>query len=279
MNKKFLIGLIAGGLLLAVPVLSYAYDKSNMWGFSPMSGIPGSGMTEWIAAGIGGTPMSGSKGMMGPSMMGSPGAVTGTMGSRAGMMGANINGIVDSQTYQAVDEVKAKELINGYITELNIEGISPAEMMEFENHFYVELKEDGGKYSHELIVDKGTGLIYPERGPNMMWNIKYRHMGGMMSPGYSNSNDERPPVSPEESVNIANGYLAGYNTGETAAEPHQFYGYYTLHTVRDGQIVGMLSVNSYNGQVWYHNWHGKYISTRTSSADHARDQEQAGENH
>ena len=38
-----------------------------------------------------------------------------------------------------------------------------------------------------------------------------------------------------------------------------FYGYYTLHTLRDGQIEGMLSVNGYRGGVWYHDWHGSFI--------------------
>ena len=43
--------------------------------------------------------------------------------------------------------------------------------------------------------------------------------------------------------------------GETDA----FYGYYNLHTLRDGQIEGMLSVNGYRGGVWYHDWHGPFI--------------------
>ncbi len=43
------------------------------------------------------------------------------------------------------------------------------------------------------------------------------------------------------------------------AEPDRFYGYYTLHTLRDGEIEGMLSVNGYTGEVWYHAWHGPFI--------------------
>jgi len=292
MSKKLLaVVLIAGGLLMAVPILSYAYGNSNLWGFSRMPGMAGNGMMGLTAAGMPGTPMTGTmgssmagmpgdpmSGMMGSTMMGSPGTVTGAMETCPGMMGTKMNGIVDSPANQTVDAVKAGQLVKGYITSLKLEGVSLAEIMEFENHFYVELKEDSGKYSHELIVDKATGSIYPEMGPNMMWNIKYGHMGGMMSP-MGSSNDEKPMVSPEQSISIANGYLAGYNTGETAAEPHQFYGYYTLHTIRDGQIVGMLSVNSYSGQVWYHNWHGKYIPTHNSSGDHAQDHEQGEENH
>jgi len=80
-------------------------------------------------------------------------------------------------------------------------------------------------------------------------------------------------VSPEESIM---GTWQGYNTGETAPEPHQFYGYYTLHTIRDGQIVGMRIAIA-----------GRYGATTGTentfqpdlSGDHARDQENGDENH
>jgi hypothetical protein len=36
-------------------------------------------------------------------------------------------------------------------------------------------------------------------------------------------------------------------------------GYYTIHTLRDGKIEGMLSVHGTTGQVWYHTWHGGFI--------------------
>ena len=34
---------------------------------------------------------------------------------------------------------------------------------------------------------------------------------------------------------------------------------YTIDLERDGQIVGMLSVNGYDGQVFPHTWHGTFI--------------------
>ena len=27
-----------------------------------------------------------------------------------------------------------------------------------------------------------------------------------------------------------------------------------------GEIFGMLSINGYSGDVWYHSWHGDFIS-------------------
>jgi hypothetical protein len=46
-------------------------------------------------------------------------------------------------------------------------------------------------------------------------------------------------------------------TTEEHADP--FYGYYTIHTLADGEIEGMLSVHGSTGQVWYHNWHGGFL--------------------
>jgi hypothetical protein len=50
--------------------------------------------------------------------------------------------------------------------------------------------------------------------------------------------------------------LPGKTADETA---DMFPGYYTLHVLEDGETVGMLSVNSYTGQVFFHHWHGDFI--------------------
>jgi hypothetical protein len=42
-------------------------------------------------------------------------------------------------------------------------------------------------------------------------------------------------------------------------EADAFYGYYTLHVLTDGKMTGVLSVNGYTGQVWYHTWHGAFV--------------------
>ena len=65
----------------------------------------------------------------------------------------------------------------------------------------------------------------------------------------------------EESIQIAQQFLDEVYPGAEAEEAHPFYGYYTIHTMRDGEVFGMLSVNQYTGAVWYHNWHGAYITS------------------
>ena len=70
-------------------------------------------------------------------------------------------------------------------------------------------------------------------------------------------------VSPEEAIQAAQAYLDRNGTGlqvEDHADP--FYGYYTLHTTRNGETVGMLSVNGYTGDVFLHTWHGNFITSQ-----------------
>jgi hypothetical protein len=76
------------------------------------------------------------------------------------------------------------------------------------------------------------------------------------------------PVSPEQATQVAEDYLNRVSPGTETEEPDQFYGYYTLHTVQDGEVTGMLSVNGYTGQVWYHSWHGPFIAMEEEGESH-----------
>ena len=53
------------------------------------------------------------------------------------------------------------------------------DVMEFTNNYYAEVREsDTGIGAMELLIDKRSGRVFPEPGPNMMWNTKYGMMGG-----------------------------------------------------------------------------------------------------
>jgi hypothetical protein len=154
------------------------------------------------------------------------------------------------------------------------------EVMEFANNYYAEVREkDTGIGAMELLIDKPSGQVYPEPGPNMMWNTKYgmmsggRGMGGMMGPGGAGMMGPDSPgrtqpgapasemtVSPNRAREIADTYLDRVSPSTQAEEAERFYGYYTLHTEKDGEITGMLSVNGYSGEIWYHSWHGPFIA-------------------
>lgn len=186
----------------------------------------------------GGSRMGGQGGMMGSSMMG------------PGMMGGWGTSNPDAEQI-TIDE--AAEAVERY---LGIYGqdLALAEVMEFAWNFYAEVEEEStGIHAMELLIDKYTGQVYPEMGPNMMWNTRY----GMMGSNYAVTAEM--PVTPEQAKVLAQQFLDAYLTGVTVGEADVFYGYYTLHTLKDGQIEGMLSVNGYKGGVWYHDWHGPFI--------------------
>lgn len=195
-------------------------------------------------------PASGGRGgMMRPGMMG-----PGMMGS-GGMMGGSSAYNPDAKQITIDDAAEATER---YLSAYYGKGLVLKEVMDFAWNFYAEVEEeDTGIHAMELIIDKYTGQVSPEMGPNMMWNTKYGTMGS-----YYGSPTADMPINPEEAQDIAQKFLDANLSGFTVAEADTFYGYYTLHTQKDGQIEGMLSVNGYEGTVWYHNWHGPFISMK-----------------
>ena len=68
------------------------------------------------------------------------------------------------------------------------------------------------------------------------------------------------PVATEQAREYAQEFLDYYLPGTEAAEDvDPFYGYYTIHVLKGDKIYGMLSVNGFTGQVWYHTWHEEYL--------------------
>ncbi len=167
---------------------------------------------------------------------------------------------VFSQSTDSIDLTfeEVEELTHEYLERNDLSELEIAEIMEFSKNFYIEVHEvDSGIGAIELLVDKSSGAIFPEYGPNMMWNQKY----GMHSQIPHSQNDITMDISEDKAVELAERYLAKTNVGELAGdEVEKFYGYYTIHTLtEDGDIAGMLSVNGYSGDVWYHSWHGLFI--------------------
>jgi hypothetical protein len=149
---------------------------------------------------------------------------------------------------------EAKAAFEGYLNKQGYSGLEVVEVMEFSRNFYAIAREsETGIGAMELLMDRDTGVVGPEYGPNMMWNAKY----GMHRWRWS----DEAGVSAAEAAEIAREWLVANLPGATVEdEVDAFYGYYTLHTERDGQIEGMLSVHAETGQVWYHSWHGDFIA-------------------
>ena len=174
-----------------------------------------------------------------------------------GVIGLLIIGFFSAGTY-GIDQ--ALTISESYLTSLNIPDLAIGEIMEFEQNFYlIYYEKSTGIGAFEMLIDKSTGRIFPEYGPNMMWNTKYGH-GGMMG-GWSQLPSEGDFVDEEDAIKTAQDFLDSSYPGTIAEDPHPFYGYYTLHVTKDGEVYGMLSVNSIDGAVWYHNWHGSHIQS------------------
>jgi uncharacterized membrane protein YkoI len=188
-------------------------------------------------------------GMMGSGMMGNSG--------RYGhMMESGNYGGYGTNTYRANDTPitieKAKESVEKYLAATGNTDLAIAEIIEFDNNFYAGIKEKStGKYAIEFLVNKYTGAVVPEMGPNMMWNTKYGHMTW--------NTQESNTLTEKQAIEIAQKYLDTAIPGAEVEGADTYYGYYTLEVKKDGNIYGMLSVNSNTGAVWYHNWHGTFV--------------------
>ena len=216
-------------------------------------------------------------GMMRPFGFGGPGMMGGNRGQDFGGPGM-MSGMMGSQGYgrpgaagQRLTNVQVQKAVADFMARYyNAADLEVVELMEFEQNFYAQVAEKSTKINaFELLIDPFTGAVWPEYGPNMMWNTKYGHMsgmGGMMGGDMMNGRapvqpSAEMPVKPDQVAKLAQTYLDAQKTGLTVETGLDvFYGYYTIHTVdKAGKTVGMLSVNGYTGQVWYHTWHGAFI--------------------
>lgn len=196
---------------------------------------------------------SGYGGMMGASGFG---------GMMGGYRGSYSNGPDNNCPYIAPDNGSASgtrltiEQAQSNLEEYLVSesDLALVEVMEFESNFYgVVVEEDSGRGAMELLVDPYSGAVYPEYGPNMMWNEKYGHMGSWYSTsGNALTLDEaRAKAQAALDNEIPGAVVEGMGI--------EFYGYFTFDYTIDDTIAGMLSVRS-NGQTWLHNWHGVFIA-------------------
>jgi hypothetical protein len=66
-------------------------------------------------------------------------------------------------------------------------------------------------------------------------------------------------VTTIQATTDAQQYLTPYLPGTTTGDITTFYGYYTIEILNGTTPYGMLSINGYSGQVWFHTWHGAFM--------------------
>lgn len=233
MDKKTL-GILAVVLIvvgIAGLVLSSGYSPYTYGGVGP-SGMMGGGM------------MGGYGGMMGSDMMGNMMQMTGGNMLISGGVPYNSNGSL-------VNLEQAKDIAKRYLSAQNAPDLELGDLEEWEFNFYAEYKEKStGTKAFQIAIDKYSGIISPEMGPTMMWNTKYGMVGlqaGTMT------------ATKEQAKGFAQQFLDSRLFGTKAEEGGVFYGYYHFDVKKDNKMYGMLDVNGYSGQVWYHTWHGNFI--------------------
>jgi hypothetical protein len=168
--------------------------------------------------------------------------------------------------------VQANQAAKEFVISLNSPDLKVIQVEEYANNYYVQVKEiSTGNGAFELLVDKYTGNVHPEMGPNMMLNTQYTTSTGMMGlfngmrgmMGFQKTTDAPMTVTLDQAKADAQQYLTSNYKGTTVGDITTFHGYYTVEVLKDGSSYGMLSVNGYSGQVWYHTWHGAFVQEQT----------------
>ena len=193
----------------------------------------------------------------------SSGWITGwSMGTPGGMMGTVFNGggrDIGMDSAVKIAQNVAASYPNG--------GLVADEVIEFTNNYYASIRETStGVGAFEILIDRATGNVVREPGPDMMWNAKYSVMGGGMMGSFGFTGSGPMTVTAQQAQDIAQQWLDANQAGATAKPADPFYGYYTIDFERAGTLAGMLSVNGHTSQVWYHTWHGTFIQLRDLGA-------------
>jgi hypothetical protein len=185
----------------------------------------------------------------------------------------NFENYSDNQEKLSLEVLKdeVNNYLDNYERKLVISDIFTFEDSEY---YFSIIEEETGMGAMELLVNPYSASVFPEYGPNMMWNLKYGMHGnngsmsgrGMMR--FNNFNydnrisDDRieNEISAEASYDYGVKYLEEYKNKLTLENDyHEFYGYYTYHVKQNNETVGMLSVHGFTGEVWYHDWHGQLM--------------------
>lgn len=189
------------------------------------------------------------QGMMGQQGMGMMGGM-GMM--QGGMMGGMMGGVGMMQTYPATAEPISLENVQAQIEQVAqaYGNVQVNDVMAFSSNYYAQLVDDQGQGVAEVLVDRYSGLVYPEPGPNMMWNTR----SGMMGFAFAG----QPRFDETAAQEKAETFLSSYLPGATVTAAQGFSDYTTFDFGREA-TEGMLSVNAYTGEVWVHTWHGTYL--------------------
>lgn len=208
------------------------------------------------------------QGMMQPGGTQGQGYGQGMMGGGMGMMSTHI------AASRPISQDEAKRRAQGFATRYGA-GVKLRDFMVFTDNFYLQVVDASGAGLSELLVDRYTGVVQPEYGPNMIWNTRFGtgmtgNQGSQGQGMMGNQGQGMMGATPNQSAlaqlrynqasaqKLANTFLVAYLPGAKVLEGLGFPGYFTFDYGRKG-IEGMLSVSAFTGDVWVHTWHGLFL--------------------
>lgn len=135
--------------------------------------------------------------------------------------------------------------------------ISMVYVFEDRDPYFLITEVETDRGAMELRASVRSGVVYAERSIANIWNVKYtqrmgnrRIIGSGMMGGYYRDYDLDNELTHEEAVEIAENYVTLKMEGIVLdANHHTFYGYFAFHLLKDREIVGLLRVNGFDGQV------------------------------
>lgn len=145
-------------------------------------------------------------------------------------------------------------IAEAYVRSFGDPNLQILEVEEYQYNYYVivwNTAVDEGAFEF-LIYPNGAMMVEPQ---SMMWNYAYGPHAGMMG------GCRGAVLSEKEARGAAEAWISSRFPGATIEEAYAFPGYYTFHFKLPDGDMQMLSVNACGGAVWYHWWHGRFIST------------------
>jgi hypothetical protein len=250
--------LIVGATLASV--MAYGWGAQNP--YSPQIGVPGRMYTQGSQVNAPVTQTD----TQTPTLY-TPAYPNQGYGGWGGCMGRWGWGQAGAQTTAAtpLTIAQATEVAKTYVASLTNPDLTVKQIEEYQNNFYVAVMEKStGNGAFELLINKATGIVTPEPGPNMMWNTQYTFGAGFCN-WLRGTTTATPTVTADQAKIDAQQYLDSYIQGITVGDVTAFHGYYTVEILNNGAPYGMLSVNGVTGQVWFHAWHGAFVQEQTVS--------------
>ena len=136
------------------------------------------------------------------------------------------------------------------------ENLRVARIYEFKSLFYAVVEEtDTEMGAFQLIIQPVSGNVRMDTGPCAVWNTMYGKRAARNGESAANT------LTMEAAAEKAKQALADRSIdGIIDPQGIAFYGYYTFEYSVEGEIAGLISVNAEDGDYWFHNWLGDFIS-------------------